>query len=213
MNMTPLQESYAHTAAHVIKNLQRRGMEGYYCATKEEAVAQALSLMDARSVVAWGGSMTLTESGMMDALKKSDHILIDRMEAKTPEEKREMHARIVMSDYYFMSTNAITLDGQLVNIDGSGNRVACLIHGPRCVIILAGMNKLTPDVEAGIARVHQMAAPPNCVRLHCETPCAKTGVCADCISPKSICAQTVITRNSMIQGRIKVILIGETLGY
>lgn len=211
--MSPLQESYGNTAKHVIANLEKRGMEGYYCATKEEAVEKALSLMEDGSTVSWGGSMTLAESGMMDALKASGHTLIDRMTAQTPEERREIYAKTVMSDYYFMSTNAITYDGELVNIDGNGNRVACLIHGPAHVIILAGMNKLASNVESAVARVHECAAPPNGVRLHTNTPCAKTGVCSMCLSPDCMCCDTVIVRMSRTPGRIKVILIGESLGY
>ena len=112
-----------------------------------------------------------------------------------------------------MSSNAITLDGQLVNIDGLGNRVASLIHGPKNVVIVAGMNKVVKDVDTAIDRVHNEAAPPNAVRLGLDTPCAKYGYCCNCLSPDCICCETVITRKSRIAGRIKVILVGETLGY
>ncbi len=211
--MTPLQISMEQTAQSVIKNLKKRDMEGYYCATKEDAVARVLSLVEEGASCTWGGSVTFTESGVYDALKAGGYRLLDRAEAKTPEEQRAFYGQAVMADYFFMSTNAITLDGQMVNIDGNGNRVACLIAGPQNVIVLAGMNKLVPDVEAGIARVHTYAAPPNGVRLNLSTPCAKTGVCADCLSPDCMCAQVVITRKSRKPGRIKVILIGESLGY
>ena len=106
-----------------------------------------------------------------------------------------------------------TTDGELVNIDGSGNRAACLIHGPKEVIVVTGMNKMTSDVSDAIRRIHRMAAPPNTARLKMATPCGKTGICADCLSPDCICCQTVITRKSRIPGRIKVILVGESLGY
>lgn len=211
--MTFLQESFANTAKTVIKNLEKRGMEGYFCATKEEAVLKAMELMEETSVVSWGGSETLKESGMMDALRASNHTLIDRMTAKTPEEQREIYAKTVMSDYYFMSTNAITYDGELVNIDGNGNRVACLITGPKNVIILAGMNKLAADVDSAIARVHNQSAPPNGVRLSLDTPCAKTGVCSMCLSPQCMCCDTVVVRMCRNKGRIKVILIADNLGY
>lgn len=211
--MTILQESFAKKAKHVIQNLEKRGMEGYFCSTKEEAVAKAMELMKENSVVSWGGSETLKESGMMDALRSSGHTLIDRLSAKTPEEQREIYAKVVMSDYYFMSTNAITYDGELVNIDGNGNRVACLITGPENVIILAGMNKMTKDVDSAIERVHNQAAPPNGVRLGLDTPCAKTGLCSSCLSPQCMCAETVVTRFSRKKGRIKVLLIAEYLGY
>jgi hypothetical protein len=112
-----------------------------------------------------------------------------------------------------MSSNAITLDGQLVNIDGSGNRVACLITGPKNVIIIAGMNKVTTDVDNAIERVRNMATPPNTVRLGKKTPCSETGKCANCLVDDCICNQIVITRRSGTQGRIKVILVGEELGF
>lgn len=188
-------------------------MEGYYCPDGASAVQTALSLMPEHSVISWGGSMTLNETGLMEQLQKRDYTLIDRMTASTPEERRELYAKATLADYYLMSTNAITLDGQLVNIDGAGNRVACLIHGPENVIILAGMNKVCPDVESAIRRVKNCATPPNTVRLNCKTPCAVTGICGDCLSPETICCQEVITRYSRIKGRIKVILIGEEYGY
>ena len=211
--MTPKQKYYENAANTIIKNLEKRRMEGYYCATKEEAVKKAIELMPAGSSIGWGGSMTLSETGLMDALKEKDYRLIDRMAGKTPEETKKLYSEICMADCYLMSTNAITLDGELVNIDGRGNRVAFLCFGPDRVIILAGMNKVVPDVKAGIDRVRNMAAPPNTVRLNRNTPCSVTGKCADCLSPDCICGQTVITRLSMVPGRIKIILIGEELGY
>ncbi|RDU23959.1 lactate utilization protein [Anaerosacchariphilus polymeriproducens] len=211
--MTPKQTYYETLSKTIIKNLEKRNMEGFYCPDSESAVKKAMSLMPEHSVISWGGSMSLVETGLIDTLKNSNHTLIDRLTAKTPEEKKALYGKIVCSDYYFMSTNAITLEGELVNIDGFGNRVACLIAGPENVIIIAGMNKITTDVEEGINRTRNIAAPPNCVRLDKKTPCASTGRCGDCYSPDSICSQIVITRRSGIQGRIKVILVGEELGY
>lgn len=210
---TPKTTFYENQAATIIKNLAKRNMEGHYCPDAASAVQLALSLMPEGSVISWGGSMTLGEIGLMDVLKEHPYTLIDRATAQTPEERREIYARTVMADYYLMSTNAITLDGQLVNIDGAGNRVACLIHGPSHVLILAGMNKVCPDVESAIKRVKNCATPPNTVRLNCKTPCAITGICGDCLSPETICCQEVITRYSKVPGRITVILIGETYGY
>ena len=164
--------------------------------------------------VSWGGSETLKEIGLIDDLAESeDYIIYDRTTARTPEEKREMYGKIVMSDYYFMSTNAITLDGELINIDGNGNRVACLCNGPEHVIIITGMNKVVDSVESGIARVRNIAAPPNAIRLGLNTPCAELGRCGNCLSEDCICDQIVITRKSRTQGRIKVLLVGEELGY
>ncbi|MGI6094160.1 MAG: lactate utilization protein [Lachnospiraceae bacterium] len=211
--MSYLKDSYALTAASIIKNLEKRNMEGYYCENAEAAIQKVLELIPADSVVTWGGSETLVETGILNAVKASPYTLIDRTTAKTPAEKRELYGKIVMSDYCLMSTNAITLDGELINIDGAGNRVACLITGPAHVIVIAGMNKITANTQEGISRVHTAAAPPNTLRVGAETPCSKTGVCADCLSPGCICNQVVITRRSMIPGRIKVILIGDSYGF
>lgn len=210
--MTPQQMSYSNTADSVIKELKRRGIDGYYCETRQEAVEQVLSMMKNGASVASGGSVTLAQSGILDAVKNGDYTYIDRMAARTEEEKREVYAKSVMADYYLMSSNAVTLDGQLVNIDGNGNRVACLITGPKEVIVVAGMNKLVSTVEDGVRRVHNIAAPPNGVRLGLKTPCAMIGKCADCLSPDSMCSQIVVTRMCK-NGRIKVVLVGETLGF
>jgi hypothetical protein len=211
--MSPKEIANQNLANTMIKNMAKKNMEGYYCATSAEAVEKALSLMPEGASVTWGGSMTLTECGLMDALKTANYEIIDRDTAKTPEEARVMYSKQVMADYYLMSTNALTIDGELVNIDGRANRVSCLCWGPQNVIIIAGMNKVAPDVESAIKRVRNIAAPPNCVRLNKNTPCAQTGKCGDCYSPESICSQILVTRRSSAPNRIKVILVGEELGY
>lgn len=212
--MNPKQTYYKIQAETIIKNLEKRQMSGYYCAEKEEAVKTAMSLTKPGTTVSFGGSMTLIESGTMDALKsRSDIHLIDRSLAKSPEEIKQAYRDSFCADTYFMSSNAITADGQLVNIDGNGNRVAALIYGPDQVVILAGMNKIVSTVEDAVQRVRNFATPPNCIRLSKQTPCAATGVCGDCFSNDCICNQIVITRRSGTPGRIKVILIGEELGY
>ena len=213
--MTPKQKYYENIAATIIKNLNKRQMEGYYCPDSASAVHKALELMPEGSSISWGGSMTLTETGLMEALheRKDKYRIIDRNTAVTPEEQRKIYGEICCSDFFLMSTNAITLDGELVNIDGRGNRVAFLCYGPQNVLILTGMNKLVSDAEAGIRRTRDIASPPNTVRLNKKTPCAVTGRCGDCFSPDCICSQFVVTRRSGIANRIKVILIGEELGY
>lgn len=211
--MSFVKESNAKAAATILGRLPKRNMEGWFCETRQEAVAKALELMPEGSVISWGGSMSIQECGLMDAVRKGDYTLVDRDLAVTPREKRETYARTVMADYYLMSTNAITMNGELVNIDGFGNRVACLCSGPANVIIIAGMNKVVNSVEAGIERIRTKAAPPNTTRLGKNTPCAKTGVCGDCFSPDCICSQTVITRRSGVPGRIKIILVNEDLGF
>ena len=211
---TPKTLYYETLANTVIKNLEKRQMEGYYCPTIEEAEKKVFSYLDNGCTVSFGGSMTLDETGMLTALRHDPSIhLIDRAKASTPAETKKMYHEALSADYYLMSTNAITTDGELVNIDGTGNRVAALIYGPENVIILAGMNKVSANVEEALSRVHNIASAMNCKRLDRKTPCAATGVCGDCLSPDCICNQVVITRRSGIKGRIKVILIGEEYGY
>ena len=212
--MSPKQMHYETLANTIIKNLAKRRMEGCYCSTIEEAEKKAFSYLTEGCSVSFGGSMTLEETGMLTALRHNSNIrLIDRATAKSPEETKQMYHDALSADFYFMSTNAITVDGELVNIDGTGNRVAALIYGPENVIVLAGMNKVAANLDEALSRVHNTATPMNCHRLSKKTPCAITGTCANCLSPDCICNQVVVTRRSGIEGRIKVILIGEELGY
>ena len=207
------QKAFAKACDGIIANLKKRNMEGYFYEDSASCVRAILDLIPDGSSISWGGSASVQESGMMDALKNGSYELIDRSLAKTPEEQREISGRTVMSDYYFMSTNAITYEGELVNIDGNGNRVACLIHGPRHVIIIAGMNKVATTLEGAFERARTMACPPNAVRLDKKTPCAATGKCGDCLSPDCFCNQIVVTRRSGHTGRIKVFLVAEDLGF
>ena len=211
--MTPKQTFYENQAKSIIHKLEARKMEGYYCPDKESAKAKVLELIGPnKKVVTYGGSMSLDEVGVKEAVEEAGHDLLRREKYVTPEEKRECFAKQTLADVFMMSTNAITLDGELVNIDGSGNRVACLSFGPNEVIVVAGMNKVVSNVEEGIARSRNFAAPPNTVRLGCDTPCAKIGQCGNCLND-TICCQIVVTRASRVPGRIKVILVGEELGY
>lgn len=208
-------ETYKKLAATIIRNLEMRNMEGVYCETAEEAKEAILKEMPDGSSVTWGGSMTCENMGLIDACLKSDRLkALDRTAAETPEEKRQLYAKQTLCDYFLMSTNAITMDGQLVNIDGNGNRVACLIIGPAHVFVVCGMNKVAPDLDSAMKRARNLAAPANVLRVgKKDTPCLKTGRCADCLSQDSICNQFVITRRSGVKGRIRVFLIGEDLGY
>lgn len=206
-------QSYENTARTIIKKFEQRGMTAFYCTDKTSARDQVLSLLEENSSVTWGGSVTLEETGIIDAVKNGPYKAIDRKSAGTSEEARRLYGEIVCSDTFLMSTNAFTLDGELINIDGNGNRVACLITGPRQVIVVTGMNKLVKNVQEGIDRVRTMATPPNAIRVGVSTPCSKTGVCADCTGRECICCQEVITRVSRERGRIKIILVGEELGF
>ena len=177
------------------------------------AIHKAIELIgDSPKTVAYGGSMTIDNSELKSKIKEAGHELIIRENYKSDEEIRQLKAKMINADTFLMSTNAITLDGELINIDGRGNRVSYLIYGPDQVIVIAGMNKVVKDVLTGIDRTRNFASPANTVRLSCDTPCAKTGRCADCLD-HTICCEIVITRASLIPGRIKVILVGEELGY
>lgn len=211
--MTPVQTHYEILADSMMKKMEKRGFEAYYCPDSASAVKTALSLMEEGSTVTWGGSMTIEECGLIQALNPEKYQIIDRSKVTDPEGKKACYRQAFSADYYLMSANAITKDGELVNIDGTGNRVAALAYGPDHVIIMVGMNKVEPNLQAAIDRVHNIAAPINAIRLNMNTPCSKTGSCADCLSPDCICGQTIITRFNRVRGRIKIILIGEALGY
>ena len=211
--MTIQQQGFQLTALSIIKELSKRNIEGYFCSSSKEACDLVLSMLPDKASIGWGGSETIKECGLMDALKGKEYELIDRATASTPEERREIFGRTVMADAFLMSTNAITENGELVNIDGASNRLACLLHGPKEVYILVGMNKLTKDIPSAIGRIRNTACPANTLRLHRITPCSLTGKCGDCYGDESICSNIVITRRSSIPGRIKVILIAESLGY
>ena len=210
-----LNEATKLRAQTIIKGLEKRNMEGVFCETKEDALAKALSYIEEGSSVTWGGSMSISEIGLMDAVKNGNYEIIDRSVAKNYDEQREIFSKAVLADYYLMSSNAITLDGELINIDGTGNRVACLTYGPKNVIMIVGMNKVVNDVEDGIKRVRNFASPPNTLRLRLKTPCSMTGRCGDCYGDTCICSQIVVTRrqSAAMRGRIKIILVGESLGY
>ena len=211
--MTPKQIHNQNVAMRVVENFQKRGIDAQYVSTKEEALEALLALIPKNSVIGYGGSMTLAECGVLDALKEGDYRLLVRENAKTPEEQKALYREMLFCDYFLTSANAITEEGEIVNIDGRGNRVAFLTWGPEHVVILAGINKVTPDLESAIHRAKNVAAPKNALRLERKTPCTKLGKCADCQSPDCICATTVITRRSHIPGRIRVLLVGEELGY
>ena len=211
--MLPKKEYYRNLAQTLIPRFARRAMEAVYCETAEEAKATVLSMIPEGSQVTSGGSMTLKETGILQELQGDKYRYIEKSKSSDPQEVRARHALQAQSDYFLMSTNAFTADGELVNIDGTANRLAMLLYGPANVIVVAGMNKFAKTREDALNRVHNMASPPNCVRLEKETPCARTGLCDDCQSPDCICCQEVITRRSMVDGRIRIVLVGEELGF
>ncbi len=197
----------------LIKALEKRNMEAYYCPNKEDALKKVLELIPEGSSVTWGGSQTIAQAGITDALKKGNYTVYDRADAKDNEQKQEIYRKAFTSDFYLASTNAITYDGQLLNIDGNGNRAAAMIYGPKNVILVVGMNKLAKDLDDAMDRVRNYAAVLNTIRLDCNTPCRNAGKCCDCTSEDTVCCQIVTTRFSSIKNRIKVVLVGEELGF
>ncbi|MBP5661689.1 MAG: lactate utilization protein [Clostridia bacterium] len=196
----------------LVKALSARHFDACYCPTRADACAKALEMIAPGSSVAWGGGMSLIECGLIDALRAGDYVLFDR-EKVLPEDRQALYAKMLTADTFLMSANAISQTGELVNIDGTGNRVAALCFGPKQVIVIAGLNKAAPTLRDAVIRARSTAAPLNAQRFLLQTPCRATGVCGDCKGADSICAQIVLTRLCRPAGRIKVILCGEDLGF
>ena len=212
--MTPQEQRNELLAQKMIKNLNRRNMEAFYCPTAEEAVRKVSELIEDGSNVTWGGSMTVRDLGIPDVLRKRPTLeVLDRDLAKDPEEAQAMYLRAFSADVYLTSANAISEDGVIVNIDGNGNRVAAITWGPKKVIFIIGLNKVAQTVEAALARARGIASPINAQRFDIKTPCRVDGVCHNCNSPECICSYVHFLRNSRNKGRHVVVLVGENLGY
>lgn len=188
-------------------------MEAYYAATREEAVRRALELIPEGSTINMGGSASVRECGLTDAVCSGNYIFYDRDRAETPEEKTEIALKAFTCDWYLGSVNAMTEDGVIVNVDGNANRIAAYAFGPKNVLLIVGMNKVVKTEEDAMHRARNEAAPINAQRFGIDTPCVKNGSCFDCKSPECICCQIMITRFSRIPKRIKVILVDENLGF
>lgn len=191
------------------KNLQKRHFEAYYCDTSAEALHKALELIPKGASVGWGGAMSAQQIGLIDAVKTSKYRAIDR--ATAPDRHQAMRD-CLLADVFISGANAMSMDGEMVNIDGQGNRVAAIVYGPKSVIVIAGMNKVVDTLEDAVTRARTVAAPINQQRFQLDNPCTKTGSCADCLSQTCICNQILITRHCRPVGRIKFILVGEELG-
>ena len=210
--LAPMKTQYDKSGPTLVKAMKKRQFDAYYCSTAEEAVEKVLELIPEGDVVSWGGVATVDQLGIKDRLRQRNQPLIDRDTAKTPDERMDMLRQALTCDTFLMSSNAISEDGQLVNIDGIGNRVAALCFGPKQVIVVAGMNKVAADLDGAVSRARHIAAPANAQRFDGKTPCTVNGQCGDCTSPDCICSQMVITRFCKPAGRIKVVLVGEELG-
>ena len=197
-------------AQQVIKGLESRNMSGYYAASREEALRQALALIPEGGTVTMGGGMSVHEIGLVDALKAGNYNFIDRDQCQ---DKRAAMLAAYDADVFLSSANAITQDGVMVNIDGNSNRVSAIAQGPKRVVFIVGMNKVCDDLDGAMKRARNVAAPINAQRFGLSTPCSKTGKCMDCKSPDTICCQFLITRFSRHPGRIHVILVNDDLGF
>lgn len=208
-----------------IENLKRNRMDAYYCETKDDACELVKKLINKGEVISSGGSVTLKETGVYDIITSSDYNYLDRSAPNlTREQVEEIYRKTFSADTYFTSTNAITENGELYNVDGNSNRVAAILYGPKSVVVVCGYNKLVKNIDEAVKRVKCIAAPKNTVRLNCDTYCAKEGSCVSlnnedselchgCHSDGRICCNYVVCAQQRHVNRIKVIIIGEEYGY
>lgn len=211
--MDAIQKTYKVKCETIIKNLKKRNMDSFYAQTREEAVETVLSLIRQEDVVAWGGSLTLNQIGIKQRLAEKGISVIDRDSVASPEEKRRLMKQALTADVFLGSTNAITMNGELLNIDGVGNRLAAYTYGPDSVILIVGANKIVPELSVALGRARAEATVPNTIRLNKKTPCSVTGICTECTTSDTLCGQILITRFSSPKNRIKVVLVGESLGF
>lgn len=210
---------------NTLEALRRNNMEAYYVDTKEEAREKALSFINKQDTVAVGGSVTLNQLGMLDILRNGNYVFLDRYSVSDPAQIQRIFHESLSADVFLCSSNAITENGELYNVDGTCNRISAITYGPKSVVIIAGVNKLVKDLDEAVMRVKAVAAPLNCKRLNKNTYCAAKGKCASidagkgaqmtagCSSPQRICRSYSVCGPQSVKDRIKIILVGENLGY
>lgn len=207
-----------------LQNLRRNNMAAYYCDTGAQARELVKTLLRKGDTVSCGGSVTLKETGIYDLISSGNYRFLDRTACQTQEEIEDVYRRTFCADAFFTSANAVTENGELYNVDGNSNRVAAILYGPKSVICVCGVNKLVKNLDEAIRRVKTVAAPQNTIRLGLQTPCGKTGACVSlrqehpdmcegCRGAARICCNYVVCAQQRHVDRIKVILVGETLGY
>ena len=220
-----MSEMHMSTVNKTLEALRKNNMQAYFCATAEEVPDLVRTLINKGDIVTHGGSVTLAQTGITKLLSGGDYCYLDRnAPGLTREQVQEIYLKAFTSDVYFTSSNAITENGELYNVDGNSNRVAAMIYGPKSVIVIAGYNKIVSDLNTAITRVKCIAAPQNTQRLNCDTYCAKTGKCVSfqkkdslmcdgCLSEQRICCSYTVIAQQRHKDRIKVIIVGEKLGY
>lgn len=204
---------YERKGLQLVSQLQARAFSANYCAAKADALKLALELIPKSALVGWGGCTSAHQIGLIDALKARQQPVLDRDCEEDPKARTDIQRKCLLSDVFLTGANAISMDGQMVNIDGLGNRTAAILYGPDKVLVVAGMNKVCDSLEEALYRARNCAAPRNKQRFAGETPCSRTGVCGDCNREACICNQIVITRRCRPAGRIHFILVGEDLGF
>ncbi len=202
-------------AKKIIQELEKRGMEGSYAAGAAQAKDEVVAMIPQGSTVYRCGSMSAVSMDLWPRIAQIPGVeVIDPFKPGLSfEDSLEPRRKGLLADVMITSTNAITLDGKLVNLDGLGNRVAAMIFGPKKVILITGMNKVVPDVETAMARTKNYSGPVNAMRMNIPTPCAENGICVDCKTPARICNVWTVIERQRIKGRIHVKLVGENLGY
>ena len=203
---------YTNRGQVLVNNLKKRHFDAFYCPGRASALEKALELIPDGVSIGWGGAMSAQQIGLMDALKTRNVTLIDRDKAADPQQRKKLMKQALTADVFLTGANALSLDGQMVNIDGNGNRVAAIVYGPETVIAIVGMNKVCDTLEQAVQRARSVAAPANSQRFPGTAPCKTTGSCHNCLSPDCICNQILVTRHCRPEGRIKFILVGEDLG-
>ncbi len=205
-----------------LENLKKNNMAGYYVSDRNQVLPLLKELIAPGATVSVGGSVTLDECNVLEFLKNGDYNYLDRYEkGLTREQMQEVFHKALFADVYLSSSNAVTEKGELYNVDGNSNRVAAILYGPKEVILICGINKIVTDLNAAIERMKTVAAPANSIRLSCDTPCAKTGRCAGinggmtdgCSCDARICSNYTVCAKQQHVNRIKVIIVGESLGY
>jgi hypothetical protein len=196
-----------------IKALKKNNFEALFVPDSKAAFEEVMKRIPDGSTVGVGGSVTLAQIGLLEALEKRKiHFIWPQKQGKNPEDTRALMQKTFSADIFLSGTNAITEDGKLYNVDATGNRVGAMFIGPKKVIVVSGVNKIVPDIEAAEKRIRWWVGPQNARRLNRKTPCVETGVCGDCSSPDRICNISVTLRKKPVRTEVVVIIVGEDLG-